>query len=147
MVEFMTSHSGPVLLQFSSDTTPVKTREFHGTALAGMRKRKYSSKLAGDFLVQNVFLTAASIDGGFDQCVLTNVPIPLGHGKSTLAIAGCASVMPGLLMCRSSGELRFMLKHVVMDRGVSLNVARYLSGLWNRAAGDDGEEGIEKEDR
>eukprot|EP00971_Amphidinium_carterae_P349797 6491230-Amphidinium_carterae.3 len=151
MSEFLNSHAGPVLLQFSSDTTPVKTRVFH-SAPGGTRKRKVSSKLAGDFLVQNVFLTAGNIHGGFDQCVVTNVPILLGHGKSTRAIAGCASSMPGLLMCRSGGALRFMLKHVVMDRGVSLKVARYLSGLWTKvaaaaAADDDDDAGVAGEDR
>eukprot|EP00971_Amphidinium_carterae_P330019 6462866-Amphidinium_carterae.1 len=61
--------------------------------------------------------------------------------------------MPGLLMCRSGGALRFMLKHVVMDRGVSLKVARYLSGLWTNAAAaaaaaaDDDDDGVAGEDR
>eukprot|EP00971_Amphidinium_carterae_P107474 2128807-Amphidinium_carterae.2 len=112
-----------------------------------MRKRKYSSKVSGDFLVQNLFLTASNGRGGWDQCVLTNVPIPLAHGKGTWAIAGCASSLPCVLMCKSGGELRFMCKHVVMDRAVSVNVARYLSGLWMTAETQSDDQGVSAEDR
>eukprot|EP00971_Amphidinium_carterae_P330305 6463270-Amphidinium_carterae.1 len=63
MSEFLNTHAGPILLQFSSDSTPVRTRVFHGTAPGTTRKRKVSSKLAGDFLVQNLFLTAGNIHG------------------------------------------------------------------------------------
>ena len=120
--------TGPILIQYSQDTTPVARRGHLQTSSSGASKRR-SIRVSGDLLVQQVFLSTINSTGSVSHRLFHPPPIALSHGKAASALAACAKWCPGLFgICGST--LHFRVRHVVIDRGIGSDVCHYVSGSW-----------------
>eukprot|EP00971_Amphidinium_carterae_P304673 6054439-Amphidinium_carterae.1 len=89
---------------------------------------KRSGSVTTDFHVQCVFL-GRYVQGKFEEKLLHGRPVVVKHGKTSAALAAYSLVTPGLDLLQPS-EDRVVIKHMVLDRGISRAVAEFLSGRW-----------------
>ena len=129
LVSFLEEHDGgPLLIQYSQDTTPLGRRQNLGPKQASVLSRK-SFKQAGDVLVQQVYISAPVGNGKMQHALLHGPPLPVSYGKTTRALAAFAHFCPGLMAVQPSC-MNYRLRHVVVDRGVPTDVGHYISGVW-----------------
>ena len=109
--------NSPVLLQFSTDCTLIKTRQYYSyETVSG--KSKSSSTASKEFLVMQIFLTML---GGPDQLIQRVVfpdPLELTNGKTMPALLACSDKFwssTGSMCSPESITLLFQ----VHDRGIS----------------------------
>ena len=136
IVHFWDEHGGgPLLIQYSQDTTPLSRRQ-HLSKSKGATSARKTLKVGGDVLVQQVFISAPVGLDRYEHALFFGPPIPVMHGKSTKALAAFANVCPGINSVRGSLS-QYRLRHVVFDRGVPADVGHYVSGLWAASCRDD----------
>ena len=82
--------NAPLLLQFSTDCTLIKTREYYSYATV-TGKSKSSTTVAKEFLVMQVFLTMMGGPDGLTQRVIFPEPLELTHGKTMPALLACSN--------------------------------------------------------
>ena len=141
------SVGGSVLLQFSLDCTPVKSRKGVSHTHHG-RVVKKSGKSVSEYLVQQVFVSATTATG-LEHAVLFREPIVLKHGKAMSSLLACAMRCPGIGMSSSQAGI-VHVRHQVHDRGISHGLFGGVSGHWMsqrtadspRSAGSSGEAGL-----
>ena len=122
----------PVLLQFSLDTTPVKTCQQVSKAHGDLRVKR-AAKATQDYMVCQLFVTVRADSGGYSHTLLFRDPLRLKHGKTMRALASCARDSPGMrLTCAQPG--RICLRHQVHDRGITQSFTNAISGMWYTAA-------------
>eukprot|EP00971_Amphidinium_carterae_P265745 5271776-Amphidinium_carterae.1 len=139
--------AGPILMQFTQDSTPVKFRDMV-TKRSRDCKIKRSSKESHDLMVQSVFLTAPGLSGSYRHCVNYGAPTIIQQGKTKEAMSAIAEIEPGLFSMESSVDA-FRLRHQVYDRAVPAAVVDFVSGSWmvkccGEGAAEDEEEGPEE---
>ena len=125
----MLANSGhtPWLLQFSLDTTPLRTRKALAAASGPIQLRR-AGKTTSDYLVQQVFLTTTT-DHGIAHAAVFREATVLQYTKQNPALAACALTCPGLGLA-VPGERRVAIKHQVHDRGITAGLLQVVSGYW-----------------
>ena len=109
--------SAPVLLQFSTDCTPIKTRQYYShDSLAG--KKRASAATRTELIVMQLF---ASMDTGsptnLERLVFPD-PLKLEHGKTMTALTACCQKFLSTVGAYSSPE-SVTIMHQIHDRGVT----------------------------
>ena len=128
LAAFLQEHGGGgILLQYSQDTTPLKTRRSFSKKQFPVATQKVA-KITTDLLVQHVYVSSPS-GGQMVHKLFYGPPIPMMHGKATKALAAFVHSCPGALAIPAS-LTNYRLRHIIVDRGVPHDVGRYLSGLW-----------------
>ena len=118
----------PVLLQFSLDTTPVRTCQ-RVSRKQGDLHVKRAAKTQHDYLVCQLFVTVRDVAGGFIQTMVFRDPVRLQHGKTMRALASCAVDNPGMRLSPSQPG-RICVRHQVHDRGITQSFTNAMSGFW-----------------
>ena len=117
---------GPVLLQYSSDCTPLVSRHYVSKS-SNEHSVLRSGKLTTGLLVQHLIMTGMDLHGKFVNRALVRPPVWLQHGKKTRALAACAkSFLEGSF--QNTNGSRIQIFHQVYDRGISTQLAHFLSG-------------------
>ena len=115
-----------VLIQYSSDCTPSVSRHYVSKGSKQHRVLR-SGKLTRELLVQHLIMSVLDETGNLVNRTLFRTPVVLEHGKTTAALASVgASFLEGASF--DSPNLNLFMFHQVYDRGVSTNLAHYLSG-------------------
>ena len=120
----------PVLLQYSSDTTPAVIRKSTTCQAPGIsvRRRVQSSY---EFIVQNLLFTWHSASGHPRTHIYLAEPSPLLHGKTMAAMCACASELH-LLRVSPPSAVGIRVFHQVYDRCVGQELFHGVAGLWQQ---------------
>ena len=130
--ELLQSSTGnSILLQFSMDTTPMRTRQEIGQ-YSGKQSGRRAVKKTVDYLVQQLFLTVQT-PSGLQNAVLFGPPLVLKHGKTMAQLLPCALQCPGIDLGKDLPML-IRIKHQVHDRAISHGLVGGLSGFWMQGA-------------
>ena len=91
--------SGPLLLQYSQDTTPVRRRKAaQQSGLASSSKRR-SIRTSGDFLVQQIFISTIDAKGTVIHRLFHPPAIAIAYGKTGSGACGVYPEMHWIVWC------------------------------------------------
>lgn len=121
-----TAGGRPILLSYSSDGTPLTTRErlrlrLNGTAAPVVRVGGSSQ----EYLIQQVFVRRLDVDGNSRTEVVLREPLPFTSGKAAWAVfAAGRDFFPTL---RSAGHGGIAIQHFAFDRALHKPLVRLFS--------------------
>ncbi|CAE7353419.1 unnamed protein product, partial [Symbiodinium sp. CCMP2456] len=119
----------PVLLQFSTDTTPVANRKHVSLRAGGISVRR-SGISTDEFLVQQLFGTTLTDSGQLRHGLVFSDPVPLRHGKKMSSLTAVAMQCPGISISVPQRD-RVQIRHQVHDRAVGHRLVAAMSGFWS----------------
>eukprot|EP00971_Amphidinium_carterae_P193164 3833521-Amphidinium_carterae.1 len=112
------------------DSTPIRLRQFF--TVGEKRKRKTSAVVGTDLIVGVNNFSVLDASGKVVNRIIFREPMLVEGSKTSLMYAAIAERLPGSLFDGSS-LLALKVKHCVMDRGIAVGVAQYMSGQWRRS--------------
>ena len=118
----------PILVQYSSDCTLSRVRQYYKKA-AGGKSLKRSSQGAVEFLVHHLLVSSYNSSGALEHVIIPGEPIGLTHGKTMTCLAACWVQFP-LMAAFQSEYGRIRVRFQVYDRGVSQGLVSAISGYW-----------------
>jgi hypothetical protein len=116
-----------VLLSYSSDGTPLKTHERYSQKIDDKLSVVRKGSSSQEYLCEKVFVRTVDSSGHVVTGVAFRDPLPLKHGKSSLAIfAAGRQFMPTL---REMGHRAVAVSHYGFDRAVYSSLDQYFRQL------------------
>eukprot|EP00971_Amphidinium_carterae_P134578 2667222-Amphidinium_carterae.1 len=135
--EFLVEHvDNGVLVQYSQDCTPIRTKESVSARALGKRANR-SGRITSDVGVQQVFLSGLLAEGGFKHRAIFGLAVPLAH-KTSEDLAAMSLRQPGLRLLSNRDVTGFRVIHQVYDRAIGQDVADFISGLVQSCSDDEG---------
>eukprot|EP00971_Amphidinium_carterae_P351225 6491986-Amphidinium_carterae.1 len=132
-----------LLVQYSADSTPVKTRMYN-TVGSGSHRTKSAVNVKQDYWVQSAFFTWSRGGGQYGQHAIFKDPLPLTHGKSNRAVLACAkSFLEG--SCFAGSEQGVTICAQVHDRGLGAQFRHAVAGCFRDALDESEMAGLSEE--
>ena len=128
---FLMEHAGqPILQQFCMDTTPTPYREYVASGPNPKIRGRTSAPAKAELLVQFTSFSCLNVDEAVDNQLVFRDPIPVQGKKTGQQLAAIAASCPAIFADAADSDV-LRLKHIVLDRGVPVGIAHFLSGHWH----------------
>ena len=119
-------NSHPLLVEYSSDCTPLlTTKTITGQAAGSTYRRR--GKSAEEYFVQQYYMSWYDADGTLQRTAIFLPATLLVHGKSMPALLSCTIATDMFQYCNGQAA-QIVIKHTVLDRGMSDGYVAALSG-------------------
>ena len=129
------SPSEPLLLQYSSDTTP-KVAKSSILCQAGSTRVRRRTERSHEFLVQHLLISRQVAGQAPQTYIYIDEPKVLQHGKTMHALGAIAAETSLLSMFPASvGRIRIL--HQVYDRAAGQDLFHVVAGQWQQSSAPD----------